>query len=95
MATIKDVDLDRSNITLEDISWEAQKMQLIDHLNLLNAHSFIVDHNLWIVMPFMSKGSCLHHLKKSYPNGFEEVIIHSEGNPAGFGVSSLSRIYPS
>ncbi|OMO87026.1 hypothetical protein CCACVL1_09313 [Corchorus capsularis] len=25
----------------------------------------------------MSKGSCLHHLKKSYPNGFEEAIIAS------------------
>ena len=51
-------------------------MMLVDHLNLLKSHcSFVSDHNLWVVMPYMSGGSCLHILKAAYPDGFEEVII--------------------
>lgn len=51
-------------------------MILIDHPNVLRAHcSFVNDHNLWVVMPFMAGGSCLHIMKSVYPNGFEEVVI--------------------
>lgn len=58
------------------ISREAQTMILVDHPNVLKAHcSFVSDHNLWVVMPFMAGGSCLHILKAVYPDGFEEVVI--------------------
>lgn len=51
-------------------------MMLVDHPNVLKSHcSFVSDHNLWVVMPYMSGGSCLHILKAAYPDGFEEVII--------------------
>lgn len=51
-------------------------MILVDHPNVLKSHcSFVSDHNLWVVMPFMSGGSCLHILKAAYPDGFEEVVI--------------------
>lgn len=51
-------------------------MILIDHPNVLKAHcSFVNDHNLWVVMPYMAGGSCLHIMKSAYPNGFEEVVI--------------------
>lgn len=33
------------------------------------------DHSLWVVMPYMAGGSCLHILKAAYPDGFEETII--------------------
>ncbi|KAL0354949.1 UNVERIFIED_CONTAM: Serine/threonine-protein kinase fray2 [Sesamum radiatum] len=33
------------------------------------------DHNLWVVMPYMAGGSCLHILKAAYPDGLEEVVI--------------------
>jgi serine/threonine protein kinase len=48
-------------------------MILTDHPNLLGAYcTFLVDANLWIVMPYMAGGSCFHLLKSSFPKGFEE-----------------------
>ncbi|KAL0922065.1 hypothetical protein M5K25_006027 [Dendrobium thyrsiflorum] len=59
-----------------NISREAQTMILIDHPNVLNAHcSFVKDHTLWVVMPYMAGGSCLHIMKSAFPDGFEESII--------------------
>lgn len=73
---IKSIDLERLNATLDDVSREAQMMSLIDHPNVLRAHcSFIVQQNLWVVMPFMAGGSCLSIMKTSFPNGFEEPTI--------------------
>jgi serine/threonine protein kinase len=58
------------------ISREVQTMILVDHPNVLKSHcSFVSDHNLWVVMPYMSGGSCLHILKAAYPDGFEELVI--------------------
>ncbi|KAB2055207.1 hypothetical protein ES319_A11G020300v1 [Gossypium barbadense] len=62
----------------DDIRREAQTMSLIDHPNVIRAFcSFVVDRNLWVVMPFMSEGSCLHLMKIAYPEGFEEPAIGS------------------
>lgn len=53
-------------------------MSLIDHPNVIRAYcSFVVDRNLWVVMPFMAEGSCLHLMKIAYPDGFEEAAIGS------------------
>ncbi|MBA0588986.1 hypothetical protein Gorai_017761, partial [Gossypium raimondii] len=60
----------------DDIRREAQTMSLIDHPNVIRAYcSFVVDRSLWVVMPFMSEGSCLHLMKIAYPEGFEEPAI--------------------
>ncbi|KAI3825746.1 hypothetical protein L1987_07354 [Smallanthus sonchifolius] len=73
---IKVLDFERGNCDLNNVSREAQTMILVDHPNVLKSHcSFVNDHNLWVIMPFMAGGSCLHMLKASYPEGFEEVII--------------------
>lgn len=62
----------------DDIRREAQTMSLIDHPNVITAYcSFVVDQNLWVVMPFMDEGSCLHLMKTAYPDGFEESAIGS------------------
>ncbi|KAG5532115.1 hypothetical protein RHGRI_026658 [Rhododendron griersonianum] len=59
-----------------NISREAQTMILADHPNVLKLHClFVIDHNLWVIMPFMAGGSCLHILKAVHPDGFEEVVI--------------------
>lgn len=51
-------------------------MNLIDHPNVLRAHcSFTAGHSLWVVMPYMAGGSCLHIMKSAYPEGFEEPVI--------------------
>ncbi|CAL0299960.1 unnamed protein product [Lupinus luteus] len=75
---VKCVDLDRLNSNLDDIRREAQTMSLIDHPNVLRAYcSFVVERHLWVVMPFMAQGSCLHLMKVAYPEGFEEAVIAS------------------
>ncbi|KAI4348164.1 hypothetical protein L6164_008920 [Bauhinia variegata] len=73
---IKVLDLEKCNNDLDGIRREVQTMSLIDHPNVLQAHcSFTTGHNLWVVMPYMSEGSCLHIMKSSYPEGFEEPVI--------------------
>ncbi|XP_021279558.1 STE20/SPS1-related proline-alanine-rich protein kinase-like [Herrania umbratica] len=78
VVAVKCLDLDRCSSNLDDIRREAQTMSLIDHPNVIRAFcSFVVDSNLWVVMPFMSEGSCLHLMKIAYPDGFEEPAIGS------------------
>ncbi|MCO5553846.1 hypothetical protein L7F22_007372 [Adiantum nelumboides] len=76
IVAIKALDMDRCNNSLDDIRREAQTMSLINHPNVLSAYcSFVVDHSLWVVMPYMAGGSCLHIMKSAYSDGFEEPII--------------------
>ncbi|KAK3029354.1 hypothetical protein RJ639_037877, partial [Escallonia herrerae] len=76
IVAIKILDCERDNCDLNNISREAQTMILVDHPNVLKSHcSFVSDHNLWVVMPYMAGGSCLHILKAVYPEGFEELVI--------------------
>ncbi|KAK4798467.1 hypothetical protein SAY86_030793 [Trapa natans] len=76
IVAVKVLDLEKCNNDLDGIRREVQMMSLIDHPNVLRAHcSFTSDHSLWIVMPYMSGGSCLHIMKYAYPEGFEETVI--------------------
>jgi serine/threonine protein kinase len=51
-------------ILQDEIRKEAQTMSLINHPNVVKAYcSFVVDVNLWVVMPFLAGGSCLHIMK--------------------------------
>ncbi|XP_072988211.1 uncharacterized protein [Typha latifolia] len=78
IVAIKCLDLDRCNSNLDDIRREAQTMSLIEHPNVIRAFcSFVVERFLWVVMPFMTEGSCLHLMKIAYPDGFEEPVIGS------------------
>ncbi|KAJ0779051.1 putative protein kinase STE-STE20-Fray family [Helianthus annuus] len=78
VVAVKCLDLERINSNLDDIRREAQTMSLIDHPNVIRAFcSFAVNQNLWVVMPFMAQGSCLHLMKSAYPDGFEESAIAS------------------
>ncbi|CAI9780034.1 unnamed protein product [Fraxinus pennsylvanica] len=78
IVAIKILDFERDNCDLNNVSREAQTMVLVDHPNVLKSHcSFVSDHNLWFVMPYMAGGSCLHILKAVHPDGFEEVVIAS------------------
>ncbi|KAG0490294.1 hypothetical protein HPP92_007157 [Vanilla planifolia] len=78
IVAVKCLDLHRSNSNLDDLRREAQMMCLIDHPNVVKGYcSFVVEHSLWAVMPFMAEGSCLHLMKAAYPQGFEEHVIGS------------------
>lgn len=76
IVAIKVLDLERCNNDLGGIHREVRTMSLIHHPHLLRSHcSFSSGHNLWVVMPYMAAGSCLHIMKSSYPEGFEEPVI--------------------
>ncbi|KAG6716017.1 hypothetical protein I3843_04G024800 [Carya illinoinensis] len=76
IVAIKVLDLEKCNNDLDGIRREVHTMSLIDHPNVLRAHcSFTSGHSLWVVMPYMSGGSCLHIMKSGYPEGFEEPVI--------------------
>ncbi|XP_031493774.1 uncharacterized protein LOC116259916 isoform X2 [Nymphaea colorata] len=76
IVAIKVLDFEKAKADLDNIRREAQTMILVDHPNVLKAHcSFVSDHNLWVVMPYMAGGSCLHILKAAYPDGLEETVI--------------------
>ncbi|GJN19908.1 hypothetical protein PR202_gb07223 [Eleusine coracana subsp. coracana] len=78
VVAVKCLDLDQLNNNIDEIQREAQIMSLIDHPNVIRAYcSFVVEHSLWVVMPFMREGSCLHLMKIAYPDGFEEPVIGS------------------
>ncbi|KAK7306850.1 hypothetical protein VNO77_44810 [Canavalia gladiata] len=78
LVAVKSLDLDRCNINLDDLRREVQTMSLIDHPNVVRAYcSFAVERSLWVVMPFMDGGSCLHLMKYAYPDGLEEDAIGS------------------
>ncbi|XWS44173.1 hypothetical protein CRYUN_Cryun15aG0021800 [Craigia yunnanensis] len=73
---IKVLDLEKCNNDLDGIRREVQTMSLIDHPNVLRAQcSFTTSHSLWVVMPYMAGGSCMHIMKSAYPEGFEEPVI--------------------
>jgi serine/threonine-protein kinase OSR1/STK39 len=60
----------------DDIRREAVTMSLISHPNLVKAHcSFVVDRSVWVVMPYMAGGSCLHIMKSDFQDGFQEPAI--------------------
>ncbi|GMI68397.1 MITOGEN-ACTIVATED PROTEIN KINASE KINASE KINASE KINASE4, TARGET OF TEMPERATURE3 [Hibiscus trionum] len=76
IVAIKVLDLEKCNNDLDGIRREVLTLSLIDHPNVLRAHcSFTAGHNLWVVMPYMAGGSCLHIMKSDYPEGFEEPFI--------------------
>ncbi|GAB4849207.1 hypothetical protein Ancab_004017 [Ancistrocladus abbreviatus] len=76
IVAIKVLDLERCQNDLDGIRREVHMMSLIDHPNVLRARcSFTAGHNLWVVMPYMAGGSCLHIMKSTFPEGFEEPVI--------------------
>ncbi|KAK9067291.1 hypothetical protein SSX86_014617 [Deinandra increscens subsp. villosa] len=73
---IKVLDLEKCNNDLDGIRREVQTMSLISHPNLLRAYcSFTAGQSLWVVTPYMAAGSCLHIMKSSFQEGFEEPVI--------------------
>ncbi|KAF4403463.1 hypothetical protein G4B88_008109 [Cannabis sativa] len=67
--------IDVKESTMDNIFREAQTMTLVENPNVLKFYySFVNGQFLWVVMPFMAGGSCLHILKVAHLNGFDEVV---------------------
>ena len=71
-----------SNNDIEELNKEALKMTYFDHCNVLSLIGICIDGapSPYIVMPLMSKGSLLAHLKRERHNlilaeGFEDKDI--------------------
>uniref|UniRef100_A0ACD5ZA23 Uncharacterized protein n=1 Tax=Avena sativa TaxID=4498 RepID=A0ACD5ZA23_AVESA len=76
IVAVKVLDFERTNSGLNNIMREAQTMNLIDQPNVVKGLcSFANNQTLWVVMPYMAGGSCLHIMKSAHPNGFEEAVI--------------------
>ncbi|KAM0923576.1 hypothetical protein ACQ4PT_005448 [Festuca glaucescens] len=101
IVAVKVLDFERTNSDLNNIMREAQTMILIDHPNVVKALcSFANNQTLWVVMPYMAGGSCLHIMKSVQPNGFEEAVIatvlrevlkgwHLRADIWSFGITAL------
>ncbi|EGC32324.1 hypothetical protein DICPUDRAFT_57173, partial [Dictyostelium purpureum] len=74
---IKIIDLEHcKNVSLEEIRKEIQAMSLCHHPNVVAYHtSFVQNESLWVIMDFLSAGSCSDIMRFSFPNGFEEHVI--------------------
>ena len=70
---IKVIDLEKVTSSLEDIMNEVKAMKQTNHPNVLSCHSaFVADNTLWLVMPLMDKGSCLHIMRQLKKAGYGE-----------------------
>ncbi|KAL0342234.1 UNVERIFIED_CONTAM: Serine/threonine-protein kinase fray2 [Sesamum calycinum] len=81
IVAIKILDFERNNSDLVKMCcFDSVVFQFLSLLILFYAKAYVAsgnicDHNLWVVMPYMAGGSCLHILKAAYPDGLEEVVI--------------------
>ncbi|GAB4850983.1 hypothetical protein Ancab_030279 [Ancistrocladus abbreviatus] len=76
VVAIKSIDLDQARADFDSIRREAKIMSLLSHPNILKAHCcFIVDRQLWVVMPFMSGGSLQSIISSCFPDGLSEACI--------------------
>lgn len=73
---IKIIDLEKVDITLDEISFEVKTISLLHHPNIINVYvSFVVDQEIWIVMPYLPFGSCLDILKSKFRNGIKDEVL--------------------
>ena len=74
---VKVIDLEKVTCGIDDIRTEVTTMKQCVHPNVLACHAcFTVDEQLWLIMPYMDHGSCLHILRRMKRLG------HQEGLPA-------------
>jgi len=70
---LKIMDLEQVTAEITEISKEVQMMRMCCHTNILCCHaSFVNKSDLYLVMPLMEKGSCLHIMHAAKQNGFGE-----------------------
>ncbi|KAI1315417.1 hypothetical protein EDD11_000805 [Mortierella claussenii] len=74
---VKVIDLDMfERNQIDELRRETQVMSLCKHPNVLRVNgAFVTDSKLYIVVPYLSAGSCLDIMKIAYPDGFDEVSI--------------------
>mmetsp|Transcript_26067 Transcript_26067/g.84304 ORF Transcript_26067/g.84304 Transcript_26067/m.84304 type:complete len:367 (-) Transcript_26067:24-1124(-) len=70
---LKVMDLEQVTAEITEISKEVQMMRMCCHANVLCCHaSFVSKSELYLVMPLMEKGSCLHIMHAAKQRGLGE-----------------------
>lgn len=76
LIAVKKCNLDRMEHELNEIMREATTLRQYHHPCVLNLHcSFVDNHYLWLVMPYMEGGSMYHIMNYCHPQGLEETLI--------------------
>ncbi|XP_014783091.1 STE20-related kinase adapter protein alpha isoform X2 [Octopus bimaculoides] len=73
---IKKIDLENVFTDIADLQKEIALVQQLQHDKILKFHTtFVYDHELWIVMPFMAYGSCKDIFHAYFTSGLPEQAI--------------------
>ncbi|KAF9364909.1 hypothetical protein BGX34_012081 [Mortierella sp. NVP85] len=74
-AKVIDLDMFERN-QIDELRRETQVMALCKHPNVLRVNgAFVKESKLYIIMPYLSAGSCLDIMKTAHPDGLDEVSI--------------------
>jgi len=75
IVAVKIMELENVSSSFDDIRQEVQTMRLADNDNVIHCYcSFVHETQLWLVMQFMDKGSCLHIMNVARKNGCGEGL---------------------
>ena len=67
------MDLEQVTADIAEVSKEVQMMRMCCHANILRCHaSFMSNSSLYLVMPLMEKGSCVHVMHSAKQRGLGE-----------------------
>jgi len=70
---LKIMDLEQVTADIAEVSKEVQMMRMCCHANILRCHaSFMSNSSLYLVMPLMEKGSCVHVMHSAKQRGLGE-----------------------
>lgn len=73
---IKILDLDQLDASWEEIRKEITVMGLLSHPNVVRyLCSFVVEKEIWLVMPLLAAGSCMDIMRRHYPQGYNDEIL--------------------
>ncbi|CEP03266.1 Protein kinase domain-containing protein [Plasmodiophora brassicae] len=73
---IKILDLEELDTSWEEIRKEIAVMGLLNHPNVVRCLcSFVVDREIWLVMPLLAGGSCADIMKRNFQKGFDDEVL--------------------
>eukprot|EP00475_Leptophrys_vorax_P026065 TRINITY_DN3652_c0_g1_i1.p1 TRINITY_DN3652_c0_g1~~TRINITY_DN3652_c0_g1_i1.p1 ORF type:complete len:422 (-),score=113.53 TRINITY_DN3652_c0_g1_i1:47-1276(-) len=73
---IKILDLDELDANWEEVRKEIAVMGMLNHPNVVRfLCSFVVEREIWLVMPLLAGGSCADIMKRNFPQGLNDEVL--------------------